>query len=120
MADAGAPAYQPFAVTLKSDSDLAQAVEILRSFKVNMIIPNTVVISNPVLDVSPYASRKDYADGKTIDMERLAADYGVGLWTLYGALYNTPPQYRCVMAHGKRRFCRHSRRHGTRLENPGG
>ena len=85
------PAYQPFAVTLKSDSDLAQAVEILRSFKVNMIIPNTVVISNPVLDVSPYASRKDYADGKTINMERLAADYGVGLWTLYGALYNTPP-----------------------------
>ena len=85
------PAYQPFAVTLKSDSDLAQAVEILRSFKVNVIIPNTVVISNPVLDASPYASRDDYTDGKTVDMEQLAADYGLGLWTLYGALYNTPP-----------------------------
>ena len=85
------PAYQPFAVTLKSDSDLAQALEILRSFKVNVIIPNTVVISNPLLDASPYASRDDYTDGKTVDTERLAADYGLGRWTLYGALYNTPP-----------------------------
>ena len=78
-------------MTLKSDSDLAQAVEILRSFKVNVIIPNTVVISNAVLDASPFASRGDYADGKPIDTARLAADYGLGMWTLYGALYNTPP-----------------------------
>lgn len=85
------PAYQPFAVALKSSSDLAQAVEILRSFKVNVIIPNTVVISNALLDASPFAARGDYADGKAIDTERLAADYGLGQWTLYGALYNTPP-----------------------------
>ena len=85
------PAYQPFAVTLKSNSDLAQAVEILRSFKVNVIIPNTVVISNTVLDASPFAARAGYADGQALDTERLAADYGLGTWTLYGALYNTPP-----------------------------
>ena len=85
------PAYQPFAVTLEAVSDMAQAVEILRSFKVNVIIPNTVVISNPLLDVSPFRSRQDYADGTTVDMERLRTDYGLGLWTLYGALYNTPP-----------------------------
>ena len=85
------PAYQPFAVTLESNSDLAQAVGILRSFKVNVIIPNTVVISNPLLDVSPFKSRQDYADGNAIDMERLKTDYGLGQWTLYGALYNTPP-----------------------------
>ncbi len=85
------PAYQPFAVTLEAVSDMAQAVEILRSFKVNVIIPNTVVISNPLLDVSPFRSRQDYADGNTVDMERLKTDYGLGLWTLYGALYNTPP-----------------------------
>ena len=85
------PAYQPFAVILKSNSDLAQAVEILRSFKVNVIIPNTVVISNPLLDASPFAARDDYADGKIVDTERLAAAHGLGLWTLYGALYNTPP-----------------------------
>ena len=85
------PAYQPFAVTLDSDSGLAQAVEILRSFKVNVIIPNTVVISNPLLDVSPFKSRQDYADSNAIDMEKLKTDYGLGQWTLYGALYNTPP-----------------------------
>ena len=85
------PAYQPFAVTLESNSDLAQAVEILRSLKVNVLIPNTVVISNPLLDVSPFRSRQDYINGNSIDMERLRTDYDLGLWTLYGALYNTPP-----------------------------
>ena len=85
------PAYQPFAVTLESNGDLAQALEILRSFKVNVIVPNTVVISNPALDVSPFRSRQDYASGNTVDLDRLRNDYGLGLWTLYGALYNTPP-----------------------------
>ena len=85
------PAYQPFAVTLKGDSDLAQSVEILRSFKVNVIIPNTVVISNTVLDAAPFASRDDFADGMEVDTGRLAAWHGLGQWTLYGALYNTPP-----------------------------
>ena len=85
------PAYQPFAVTLKGDSDLAQAIEILRSFKVNVIIPNTVVISNTVLDAAPFASRDDFTDGMEVDTARLAAWHGLGQWTLYGALYNTPP-----------------------------
>ena len=85
------PAYQPFAVTLESNGDLAQAVEILRSFKVNVIIPNTVVISNPALDASPFSSRQDYISGNTVDLDRLRTDHGLGLWTLYGALYNTPP-----------------------------
>ena len=85
------PAYQPFAVTLESNGDLAQALEVLRSFKVNVIIPNTVVISNPLLDVSPFRSRQDYLNDNTVDLERLRTDYGLGLWTLYGALYNTPP-----------------------------
>ena len=85
------PAYQPFAVTLESNGDLAQAVEILRSFKVNVIVPNTVVISNPVLDASPFSSRQDYTNGNTVDLDRLRMDHGLGLWTLYGALYNTPP-----------------------------
>lgn len=85
------PAYQPFAVTLESNGDLAQALEILRSFKVNVIVPNTVVISNPALDVSPFSSRQDYASGNSVDLDRLRQDYGLGLWTLYGALYNTPP-----------------------------
>ncbi len=85
------PAYQPFAVTLKGDSDLAQAIEILRSLKVNVIIPNTVVISNTILDAAPYAAREDFVDGMKVDTRRLAAWHGLGQWTLYGALYNTPP-----------------------------
>ena len=85
------PAYQPFAVALESAGDLARAIEILRSFKVNVIVPNTVVISNPALDASPFAARADYAEGNSVDMGKLRADYGLGAWTLYGALYNTPP-----------------------------
>ena len=52
------PAYQPFAVALESAGDLARAIEILRSFKVNVIVPNTVVISNPALDASPFAAAR--------------------------------------------------------------
>ena len=85
------PAYQPFAVTLKGDGDLAQAMEVLRSFKVNVIIPNTVTISNPALDASPFAARDEFVRGRQLDNERVAARYGLGRWTLYGALYNTPP-----------------------------
>ena len=85
------PAYQPFAVTLQEDRDLARAVEILRSLKVNMIIPNTVVISNPALDASPFAARDEFLRDGEVDSEQAAARYGLGRWTLYGALYNTPP-----------------------------
>ncbi len=85
------PAYQPFAVTLKGDSDLAQALEILRSLKVNMIIPNTVVISNPVLDAAPFSARDEFLRGSEVDSAQVAERYGLGRWTLYGALYNTPP-----------------------------
>ncbi len=84
------PAYQPFAVTLSNDSDLAQAVEILRSFKVNMIIPNTVVISNALLDAAPFTSRDNFVVGNNIDTDQVAAWHGLGQWSLYGALYNTP------------------------------
>ena len=83
------PAYKPFAVTLEGDSDLAQALEILRPLKVNVIIPNTVVISNPVLDLAPFASRDDFVAGKEVDTRRVADWQGLGQWTLYGALYNT-------------------------------
>ena len=85
------PAWQPFAALLTGDSDLAQAIEILRSFRINMIIPNTVAISNPLLDAAPFSSRQDFVTGKQVDTARVADWHGLGQWTLYGALYNTGP-----------------------------
>ena len=85
------PAYQPFAVLLEGDSDLAQAVEILRSLRINMLVPNTVVLSNSLLDAAPFSSRNDFVAGKQVDVGRLAGWHGLGRWTLYGALYNTAP-----------------------------
>ena len=39
--------------------------------------------------------------------DKLRADYGLGAWTLYGALYNTPPNVGGVVADGKGRVFRH-------------
>jgi 4-cresol dehydrogenase (hydroxylating) len=85
------PGYQPFMVSLGDDAGLAAVIDTLRPLKVDLIIPNTVVISNATLDASPYARRTDYVDGDAVTMDKVRSDFGLGKWNLYAALYNTPP-----------------------------
>jgi len=84
------PAYKPFMLSLQKRDDISQAVDILRPLKINVIVPNSVVISNALLDAAPFSKRKDYLlDGK-VDLDKIKKAYELGEWNLYGALYNTP------------------------------
>jgi 4-cresol dehydrogenase (hydroxylating) len=84
------PAYKPFMLSLKGQDDIAPAVEILRDLKINVIVPNSVVISNALLDAAPYSKREDYLVDGAVDVEKIRKEKDLGEWNLYGALYNTP------------------------------
>jgi 4-cresol dehydrogenase (hydroxylating) flavoprotein subunit len=84
------PAYKPFMLSLRGKQDIASAVEILRDLKINVIVPNSVVISNTLLDALPYIQQDDYLSESGLDIERIKVDLKLGEWNVYGALYNTP------------------------------
>lgn len=82
------PRYMPFKVSLMKDADLAAAVDILRPMRISNTVPNTVAIVHSVYDAAPYTPRAELAEGGTVDPAAAARDGG--LWTLYGALYDSP------------------------------
>jgi 4-cresol dehydrogenase (hydroxylating) flavoprotein subunit len=84
------PAYKPFMLSLRGADDIAAAVEILRDLKINVIVPNSVVISNALLDGVPYLEKGEYLTESGLDIEKIKTDMNLGEWNLYGALYNTP------------------------------
>lgn len=84
------PAYRPFMLGLKSQADVAVAVEILRDLKINVIVPNSVVISNALLDAAPFSRREDNIEEDKVNLEKLKSEHQLGEWNVYGAVYNTP------------------------------
>lgn len=82
-----APAYKPFSVQLPTEAALNQAIEIMRDFKINMLVPNTVAISSAQSDALQFAD-EDLASPS--DDDAMAAKHQLGKWNLYGALYNLP------------------------------
>ena len=82
-----APGYKPFAMQLPNETALNQAVEILRDFKINMTVPNTVAIACAQSEALQFADE----DVATIgDNSAMAAKHQLGKWNAYGALYNLP------------------------------
>jgi len=66
------PAYRPFAWRIESDDAFVRAMEAVRSLRINMIVPNTLVA----------------IDGES---ERALAGGGdATAWNIYGALYGLP------------------------------
>lgn len=66
------PVYRPFAWRIDSDEVFVKAMEAVRSLRINMIVPNTLVA----------------VDGES---ERaLAGGSDTSLWNIYGALYGLP------------------------------
>ncbi|MEM8935096.1 MAG: hypothetical protein AAGC77_01655, partial [Pseudomonadota bacterium] len=90
------PGYKPFMITMPSMENLAMAVEIMAPMKVNMVIGNTVMISSPLQDIAPYASRSEFSTEAGIDAAAAAETYGLGQWNLYGALYGMPQNVEAV------------------------
>ena len=81
------PAYKPFMLSLPHKEDIGAAVNVLRDLKINVIVPNSVVISNALLDALPFIKAEDYAG---VNIDQLKSDMDLGEWNVYGALYNTP------------------------------
>lgn len=86
------PMYKPFTVQLADEQAMAAAVDALHTFKVNMLIPNTVVVSNATQDAVLFAGEE--LTGELINSEssnaQLATKYNIGAWNLYGAVYGIP------------------------------
>ena len=82
-----APAYKPFAVQLPTEAALNQAVEILRNFKINMLVPNTIAVASAQSDALQFADEDIATIG---DNDAMAAKHQLGQWNVYGALYNLP------------------------------
>ncbi|PCI69549.1 MAG: FAD-binding oxidoreductase [Piscirickettsiaceae bacterium] len=80
------PAYKPFMLQLPNDAAMEQAVEILRSLKINMLVPNTVVIASAESEVMQFidGGLSSKFDNNTAEKHQL------GRWNIYGALYGIP------------------------------
>ncbi len=78
------PVYKPFTIQLVDAEALAATVDALHFLRVNMLIPNTIVISD--------ARQEAINSGaEPIDTQLAAPDlaskYQIGTWNVYGALY---------------------------------
>lgn len=82
-----APGYKPFNIQLPNEAALNQAVEILRDFKINMLVPNTVSIASAQSDALQFADEDVATLGNN---DTLAEKHQLGQWNVYGALYNLP------------------------------
>jgi 4-cresol dehydrogenase (hydroxylating) len=65
------PAYLPFALRIDDDPSLVAAVEVVRDLRINMVVPNTVVVIDR-------------------DSERQLTGEEAAAWNIYGALYGLP------------------------------
>jgi 4-cresol dehydrogenase (hydroxylating) len=85
------PAYKPFMVTYQKEDDLHALMEILRPLKLNMVIPNGVVVAHLLYDAAVQTRKADIYQGKgpTPDsvLKKLGQDLDLGIWNAYGALY---------------------------------
>lgn len=81
------PAYHPFMVTLPDNAALDAAVELMRPFKIQMAVPNTVAISH--IDTERALIASAGASDK-VDVDALLESGALAIWNLYGALYGLP------------------------------
>ena len=65
------PAYRPFAWRIDDEQTMVAAVEVMRDLRINMVVPNTVVV----------------IDG---DSERKLLGGNPASWNIYGGLYGLP------------------------------
>ena len=89
------PGYKPFMITFPKEEDLAAITEISRPLKVNMVIPNGLFIVDLLWEAAVKTTKKQYYDGEGAVPDsvrkKIAADYDLGMWNVYGALYGPPP-----------------------------
>ncbi len=90
------PAFKPFVIRYPNDADIVKAIETIRPLRIAQIIPNGVVIAHALWEGGSEAIRSDYYQGEGSipeeAVEKLKADYKMGAWNIYAALYGTEEQ----------------------------
>ena len=87
------PAYQAYAITVPRPEDLGPLVDAVRPLRLSGIMPNVAAIRSLLLEAAFTSTRRDWHDGPgpvpAAVQDRIAAELGLGYWTLYAAAYGT-------------------------------
>lgn len=87
--------YRPYMVTFENEDDLHQITEIVRPFKINMVIPNAATTTGVLWDAAVSVSRAQYYTGSgpvpPKILRKIADDQKSGMWNFYAALYGPEP-----------------------------
>src|SRR5262249_38303760 len=87
------PAYQAYAITVPRPEDLGPLVDAVRPLRLSGIMPNVAAIRSLLLEAAFSSTRRDWHDGPgpvpAAVQDRIAAELGLGYWTLYAAAYGT-------------------------------
>lgn len=78
------PVYKPFTIHLVDEDALASTVDALHFLRVNMLIPNTIVISSARQEAVNFGGEPMDTQAAPQD---LASKHHIGTWNVYGALY---------------------------------
>ena len=87
------PAYRAYQVTVPRPEDLATLVEAVRPLRLSGIMPNVASVRSLLLEAAFSTTRRDWYDRPgpipQAVQDRIAAELGIGYWTLYAAAYGT-------------------------------
>ncbi|KAF2221965.1 vanillyl alcohol oxidase [Elsinoe ampelina] len=83
--------YQSYMFTLEKDTDLHQAIEVLRPLRVSGVIQNVPTLRHLLLDAAIMGNKASYTDKTTPlnddDLQRIAKQHQLGIWNFYGAVF---------------------------------
>ena len=90
--------YQSYIITIPTDKEMHQAVEIIRPLRVGMVLQNVPTLRNIQMDAAVMGTKRDYFPDRPAnqplsedELDQLAAKHGLGRWNFYGAVYGPPP-----------------------------
>ncbi|PSK60794.1 Protein bfr2 [Elsinoe australis] len=100
--------YQSYLITIPKDTDLHQAVEIMRPLRVAGVIQNVPTLRHLVLDAAIMGTKASYTSKTTpltdADLDAIAAQHNLGRWNFYGAVFGPEPIRNALYAVIKQSF----------------
>jgi hypothetical protein len=87
--------YQSYMITIPTDKDLHQAIEIIRPLRVSMVLQNVPTLRHVLMDAACMGDKSTYsASTKPLtdaEIDAIAGKLNLGRWNFYGALYGPKP-----------------------------
>src|SRR3978361_2368689 len=87
--------YQSYLVTIPSDKELHQAIEIIRPLRVGMVLQNVPTLRHVLMDAAVMGDKTVYSNSNKPlndgEIDEIAKKLNLGRWNFYGALYGPKP-----------------------------